>query len=123
MAAARAAALSFWPPLAALTAAMVAAALVLSTCSTGDAPAAGVAGAFFFFAELVSFGGALRTFLDGDALALTAGSATTGAGLFDPAKGPFEDFDPFDFLEFPLLEVLEGGCELGYMGGMCRGGG
>lgn len=123
MAAASAAALSFIPPLAALTAAIVAAALCRSTGSAGAA-AAGVTAAFFFFAEPDSFGGALRIFLDGDGFSLTTGSATTGAGLFEPAAGAFDVFDPFTFLEFPLLvELLDGGCELGYMGGMWRGGG
>ena len=102
---------------------MVAAALVRSTGSTGDTAAAGATGTFFFFVEHVSFGGTLRTFLGGDAFSLIAESGTTGAGLFDPADDAFEDLEPFDFLEFPLLVFLDGGCALGYMGGMCRGGG
>ena len=109
MAAASAAALSFIPPLAAFTAAMVAAALCLSTGSAG-ATSAGVTGTFFFFADPDSFGGALRTFLGGDGFSLTTGSETTGAGLFEPAAGAFDGFDPFTFLVFPLLvELLDGG--------------
>ena len=71
-----------------------------------------------------TLGDDLRAFFEGEALTLIPSAESTCIGLLAPALD-FADFDPFDFFEL-LLTVTEffvDGCEVGYMGGMWRGGG
>jgi hypothetical protein len=104
IAAANAAALSFIPPLAALTAAIVAAAFSLSTSSIGDEEHGPDGTKVFFF--ICSLGEFFRAFLGGDPFSIIEDSVTYGIGLLLAEDGKdFDGFDPFTFLEL-FLPVL-----------------